>query len=67
LVRTRNIPVDTRLRAEFVENYRVDEMRVAEAFLARIEKLADERAQLRRSLMYSVEMVEAGDFNSAAV
>lgn len=67
LVRTRNIPAGTRARAEFVENYRVDELRVAEALLARIEHLADERARLRRSLMYSVEMVEAGDFQPAAV
>jgi hypothetical protein len=44
-----------------MHDYVVDPDRVAEALLARIEKLADERARFRRSLIYSVEMIEAPD------
>jgi hypothetical protein len=42
-----------------MREYVVDPKRVAEALLARIDKMADERARFRRSLIYSVEMIEA--------
>jgi hypothetical protein len=41
--------------------YVVDPDRVAEALLARIDRMADERAKMRRSLIYSVEMIETPD------
>lgn len=66
LVKTRNIPADEKRRTEWVDSYSVDAMGVAEAFLARIEALADERARFRRSLMYSVEMIESPDFDVTA-
>lgn len=54
-------------RAEFVENYECDAMAVAEALLNRIDAMADARAKFRRSLMYSVEVIEAPDFDAASV
>ena len=50
-----------------VDAYRVNPVRVAEALLARIDELADERARFRRSLIYSVEMIETPDFNPGTV
>ncbi|MBJ7355474.1 MAG: hypothetical protein JHC98_11680 [Thermoleophilaceae bacterium] len=47
--------------------YVVDPNRVAEALLARIDELANERARFRRSLIYSVEMIEAPDFEPGSV
>ena len=46
--------------------YVIDADRVAEALLARIDKLADERARSRRSLIYSVEMIETPEFHASA-
>jgi hypothetical protein len=43
---------------EFLADYTVDSELVAEAMLAHIEALADARARFRRSLLYSVEMIE---------
>ena len=51
---------------EFVANYEVDPDRVAEALLAKIDAMADERARFRRSLIYSVEMIEAPNFDVSA-
>jgi hypothetical protein len=48
------------------DNYVVQSDLVAEALLARIDKLADERARFRRSLIYSVEMIEAPDFDAGS-
>lgn len=53
-------------RAEFVENYECDSLAVAEALIRRIDAMADERARFRRSLMYSVEVIETPDFDPAA-
>lgn len=50
----------------FTENYEVDPERVAEALLAKIDAMADERARFRRSLIYSVEMIEAPDFDASS-
>ena len=47
--------------------YVVNPDHVAEALLARIDQMADERARFRRSLIYSVEMIEAPDFDPGAV
>ncbi len=66
LVKTRNIPADEKRRAEWVDSYSVDAIGVAEALLDRIETLADERARFRRSLMYSVEVIESPDFDVTA-
>lgn len=52
--------------ARFADGYVVDPKRVAEALLERIEAMADERARFRRSLIYSVEMIEAPDFDIRA-
>jgi hypothetical protein len=51
------------------ESYEVNAARVAEALLARIDQMADERARFRRSLIYSVEMIEApdGDVTAARI
>ena len=46
--------------------YVVHPDRVAEALLARIDEMADERARFRRSLIYSVEMIEAPDFDAGS-
>lgn len=43
--------------------YVIDPDRVAEALLARIDKMADERARFRRSLIYSVEVIEAPELD----
>lgn len=53
----------------FVKNYEVDPERVAEALLAKIDAMADERARFRRSLIYSVEMIEApeSDFSAGRI
>lgn len=50
----------------FVKNYEVDPQRVAEALLAKIDAMADERARFRRSLIYSVEMIETPDYDFGA-
>lgn len=50
----------------FAENYEVDPDRVAEALLAKIDAMADERSRFRRSLIYSVEMIEAPDLDFRA-
>lgn len=47
--------------------YVVNPDRVAEALLARIDELAGERGSFRRSLIYSVEMIEAPDFDAGAI
>lgn len=44
-------------------NYSFDPIDVAEALLAHIELLADQRARFRRSLMWSVEMIETPDLD----
>jgi hypothetical protein len=49
-----------------VDAYEVNPDRVAEALLARIDRMADERAHFRRSLIYSVEMIETPDFDPGA-
>lgn len=66
LVTRRNIPVDDAARAEFVASYTVDPVAVAEALIDRVNVLANERARFRRSLMYSVEMIEAPGFDVTA-
>lgn len=66
LVKTRNIPADENHRAEWASSYSVDAMGVAQALLDRINALADERARFRRSLLFSVEVVEAPDFDITA-
>jgi hypothetical protein len=48
------------------DDYVVKPDRVAEALLARIDEMADERARFRRSLIYSVEMIETPDFDPGA-
>jgi hypothetical protein len=58
LVKTDKFPCDKADRAEFIANYTVDPMPVAEALLAHIDAMADERARFRRSLLFSVEMIE---------
>lgn len=50
----------------FTDQYVVDPLRVAEALLARIEAMADERARFRRSLIHSVEVIEAPGFEISA-
>ncbi|MBI2691595.1 MAG: hypothetical protein HYX29_06610 [Solirubrobacterales bacterium] len=55
------------LTPEDVDAYVVNEQRVAEALLAKIDKLADERARFRRSLIYSVEMIETPDFDAGSL
>jgi hypothetical protein len=52
--------------SRFTADYVVDSDLVAEALLAKIEELADERARYRRSLIYSVEMIEAPDVDVTA-
>ncbi len=63
---TRNIPTSESERAEFVSNYRVDPSAVADAFVDRLLEMADERARFRRSLMYSVEVIETPDLDFVA-
>lgn len=46
-----------------VDAYVVNAPQVAEALLAKIDEMADERARFRRSLIYSVEMIETPDFD----
>jgi hypothetical protein len=48
---TRLRPVDA--------NYKVEPELVAEALLRRIDQLAEDRAQYRRALIHSVEVIEA--------
>ncbi|MBJ7458952.1 MAG: hypothetical protein JHD02_07190 [Thermoleophilaceae bacterium] len=48
------------------DDYKVDPDRVAAALLARIDKLAGERAHFRRSMIYSVEMIETPEFDASA-
>lgn len=48
-------------------NYVVDPEAVADAIIRRINKLADERARHRRSLMASVEVLVPGDYNGPAL
>ncbi len=55
------------LTPEDVDAYVVNEQRVAEALLAKIDKLADERARFRRSLIYSVEMIETPDIDAGSL
>lgn len=50
-----------------VDNYVIDAPRIADAFLARVNRMADERARLRRSLISSVEVVEAPEFGDCSV
>jgi hypothetical protein len=50
-----------------VDSYEVQPEKVAEALLARIDEMADERARFRRSLIYSVEMIEAPDLDTGSV
>ncbi len=59
LLKSRNTPCDT-------QTYVVDADQVAEAFLSRIQTMADERARSVRALMFSVEMIEAPDFDVRA-
>ncbi|MGH2960075.1 MAG: hypothetical protein ACRDKE_10755 [Solirubrobacterales bacterium] len=49
-----------------LDAYVVNPDRVAEALLEKIDAMADERARFRRSLIYSVEMIEAPDFDPGA-
>jgi hypothetical protein len=49
------------------DSYEVDADRVAEALLKRVDQLADERARFRRSLIYSVEMIETPDCDPGAL
>lgn len=63
LVTTRDNSCDETARADFVANYSFDAMDVARALLERIEKMADQRERFRRSLIFSVEMIEAPDFD----
>jgi hypothetical protein len=53
--------------ARFIDQYEVDPDRVAQALLERIDAMADERARFRRSLIYSVEMIEAADFDAGSI
>lgn len=50
-----------------VDAYVVNAHRVAEALLAKIDEMADERARFRRSLIYSVEMIETPDFDPGSI
>ncbi|MFT4048570.1 MAG: hypothetical protein QM648_01885 [Solirubrobacterales bacterium] len=59
LLKSRNTPCDS-------QNYVVDSELVAEAFIARLQTMADERARSLRALMFSVEMIEAPDFDVRA-
>lgn len=48
--------------ANFADNYKIDPLRVADALVRRVRAMADERARMHRALVYSVEMIEAPDF-----
>lgn len=48
-------------------NYEIDPDAVAEALISRVNQLADERAQYRRALIRSVEMLVTGDVDGPAV
>lgn len=48
-------------------NYEVDAAVVAEAIIHRVNQLADERANYRRALIRSVEMLVSGDVDETAV
>ncbi len=50
-----------------VDNYVIDAPRIADAFLSRLNRMADERARLRRSLISSVEVVEAPQLKGCSV
>jgi hypothetical protein len=50
-----------------LDAYVVNAHRVAEALLAKIDEMADERARFRRSLIYSVEMIETPDFDAGSL
>jgi hypothetical protein len=63
LVKTRDMSCDQTSESDFMANYAFDPIDVAEALLAHIELLADQRARFRRSLMWSVEMIETPDLD----
>lgn len=50
-----------------LDAYVVNADRVAEALLAKIDEMADERARSRRSLIHSVEMIETPDFDAVSI
>lgn len=47
-------------------DYTVDPLLVADALIKRLDRLADERAEYRRALIQSVEVIKPGDFDDAA-
>ena len=47
-------------------DYTVDPLLVADALIKRLDRLADERAEYRRALIHSVEVIKPGDFDDAA-
>lgn len=47
-------------------DYTVDPLLVADALIRRLDKLAYERAEYRRALIRSVEMIKACDIDDAA-
>lgn len=50
-----------------VDNYVIEPRRVADALVSRVSRMADERARLRRSLISSVEVVEAPELRDCTV
>lgn len=66
MTKTRSDATQPAPKSRFEDEYVVDPVSVAEALLKRIDAMADERARFRRSLIYSVEMIEAPDFEIRA-
>lgn len=48
-------------------DYRVDPMLVADALLRRLDVLANQRAEYRRAMIHSVEVLETPDVDSFSV
>lgn len=46
-------------------DYSVDPLLVADALIKRLDRLADERAEYRRALIHSVEVIKASDLDDA--
>lgn len=63
---TRNIQTSESERDQFLASYSIDPVAVAGALVDRVIAMADERARFRRSLMYSVEMIEAPELDFSA-
>ena len=59
-------PVDMNPRRIDI-NYVVDPEAVAEAIIRRVNAIADERANARRALIHSVEMLVPGELDGPAI